>query len=101
MSECRTVGSWYECFPLHHNTVGISKSTIKILQRELAPSETDFSSPAKCYRLSRQCIVVDDFDQEAIRRRIYQVYESKEHLMLAKLLVRNYTFVFPDLLLAM
>ena len=98
MSERRyTVGSWYECFPLHHNTVGISESTIKRLRRERALSENDFSSPAKRYRLSRRRVVVDDFDREAIRRKIYQVYESKEHLTLAKLLVRNHTFVFADL----
>ena len=51
-------------------------TTIKRVRRERALSETDFSSPAKRYKLSRRRIVVDDFDREAIRRRIYQVYEE-------------------------
>ena len=84
-------------FPLQYNTIGISESTIKRLRRERALSEADFSSPAKRYRVSRRRIVVDNFDREAIRRRIYQVYDSNEHLTLAKLLVRNYTFVFANL----
>ena len=64
------------------------------VRRERAASGTDFSSPAKRYKASRQLIVVDDFDREAIRRRIYQVYEAKEHLTLSKLLVRKYFLSF-------
>ena len=43
--------------------------------------------PTKQYRMSRRCVVVDNFDHKAIRRRIYQVYEEKEHVTLKKLLV--------------
>ena len=50
----------------------------------------DISSPAKRYKSSRQQIAVDDFDREAIRRCIYQVYEAKENLTLSKLLLRKY-----------
>ena len=66
------------------------------LRRELAVSGTDISSPAKRYKMSRRRVVVDDFDREAIRRRIYQVYKAKEHLTLSKLLVRNLSFVVLD-----
>ena len=52
--------------------VGYSGKTIKRVRRECAASGTDFSSPAKHYKSSRQQILVDDFDREAIRRRIYQ-----------------------------
>ena len=38
----------------------------------------DFLSPAKRYKSSRQQIVVDNFDREAIRRRLYQLYEAKK-----------------------
>ena len=39
--------------------------------------------------MGRCCVIVDDFDREAIRRCIYQLYEAKEHVTLTKLLVKN------------
>ena len=71
--------------PLRHNNVGYSEKTIKRVRSERAVSGMDFSSPAKRYKSSRQLIVVDDFEREAIRRRIYQLYEAKENLTLSKL----------------
>ena len=85
-----------KCFTLQHNKVGISEWTIFRLRREHVVTGTDFSSPAKRYKMSRCRVVVDDFDREAIRRRIYQVYEAKEHLTLSKLLVRSLSFVILD-----
>ena len=46
-----------------------------------------FSSPAKRYKVSRRRVLVDTFNREAIRRRIYQLYEAKEHVTVKKLLV--------------
>ena len=48
---------------LQHNSVGMSESVIARLRREHAVSGTDFSSPAKCYNMSRCRIVVYDFDR--------------------------------------
>ena len=80
--------------PLRHNNVGYSEKTIKRVRSERAVSGKDFLSPAKRYKSSRRRIVVDDFDREAIRRRIYQLYEAKENLTLSKLLVRKYHLSF-------
>ena len=33
------------------------------------------------------CIGIDNFDREAIRKRMYQLYEAKEHITVKKLLV--------------
>ena len=53
--------------------------TIIRLRRQSTASGGDFSSPLKRYQESRRHVVVDDFDQEAIRRCIYQFYKVKEH----------------------
>ena len=45
-----------------------------------------FTPPEKRYKSSRKCIQVDDFDQDAIRRKIYSIYARKEHVTLNKLL---------------
>ena len=50
------------------------------------PGGAAFSTPTKRYRFSRP-LLVDDFDHEAIRRRIYHLYQAKEHVTLAKLFV--------------
>ena len=78
------------------NNVGYSERTVKRLRSECAVSGMDFSSPAKRYKSSRQQIVVDDFDREAICRRIYQLYDTKVNLTLSELLVRKYVFVILD-----
>ena len=74
--------------------VGYSDKTIRRVRREHAANGMDFSSLAKCYKSSRQQIVVDDFDREAVRGHIYQLYEAKENLTLSKLLARKYFLSF-------
>ena len=39
-------------------------------------------SPKKRYEKSRQRVVADDFDRDAIRRKIHRMYEEKKHLTL-------------------
>ena len=69
------------------DATGVSRTSIKRLWKEKAdPGGAVFSTPTKRYRFSRP-LLVDDFDHEAIRRRIYQLYQVKEHVTLAKLLV--------------
>ena len=46
-----------------------------------------FTSPAKRYKQSRRRVVVDDFDKDAIRRKIYKLYDEKQHVTLSSLLV--------------
>ena len=46
--------------------------------------------------MSRRRIVAVDFDREAIRRRVYQLYQPKKHLTLSKLLVGKLSFVVLD-----
>ena len=74
--------------------ISITSSNVVVVRRERAASEMDFSSPAKRSKLSRQKIVVGDFNREAIRRHIYQVYEAKENLTPSKILVRKYFLSF-------
>ena len=50
-----------------HNNVGLSESAITKLKSEHAVSGTDASSPAKCYKMSRHRIVVDNFNQEPFK----------------------------------
>ena len=38
----------------------------------------DFSSPAKWYQVSRQRVLVDTFNQEAIRRRMFHALALKQ-----------------------
>ena len=42
--------------------------------------------PTKRYKVLRH-LLVNDFDCEAIRRKIYHLYQNKEHMTLSKLLV--------------
>ena len=65
----------------------ISRTSIKRLRKEkLRTGGAAFSTPTKRYRFSRR-LLVDDFDREAIRRKIYHLYRCKEHVTLSKLLV--------------
>ena len=89
-----------KCFMLQHHNVGISESTITTLRRECTIGGTDISSPTKHYKLSRCQTLVDDTDREAIRKRFYQLYEAKEHLTFAKLVVRNLSFIVLQQLLS-
>ena len=79
----RTEGSLKRTF----NATKISRTSIKRLRKEkLRTGGAAFSTPTKRYRFSRR-LLVDDFDREAIRRKIYHLYRCKEHVALSKLLV--------------
>ena len=49
--------------------------------------EECFGTPKKRYGKTRKGIVVDGFDEEAIRRRIHRMYDNKEQVTLERLLV--------------
>ena len=69
------------------DATGVSRTSIKRLWKEKDdPGGAVYSTPTKTYRFSRR-LIVDDFDHEAIRRRIYHLYQAKEHVTLAKLLL--------------
>ena len=67
-----TLVDYYVC-------VGISKWTVKRIQREASNGGPDFSSLAKQYKVSRRCIGRDTFNCESIRKRKHQLYEAKEN----------------------
>ena len=67
--------------------VGITEWTITRLQQEATCGSAVFSSPAKPYKVSRWHVLVDTFHCEAIRGRMYQLYEAKELMTVKKLLV--------------
>ena len=69
------------------DATGVSCASIKRLWKEKADTGgAAFSTPTKRYRHSRR-LLVDDFDREAIRRKIYHLYQAKEHVTLNKLLL--------------
>lgn len=80
-----------------HRTVkatGLSRSTIVRIvgdKRRLQENE-DFPTPTKRYYSSRKRILPDDFDREAIRRRIYYLYQQKVNITLKRLLVSTIAF---------
>ncbi len=54
-----------------------------------------FGTPRRRYERSRKEIVVDGFDEEAIRRRIHTMHSLKEHVTHERLLVSHtYWLVF-------
>ena len=68
------------------DATGYSRASVKRFTRERRKSrDGSIPSPSKRYEKSR-CLLVDDFDREAIRRRVYKCYEAKEHVTLTKLL---------------
>ena len=67
--------------------IGVAERTITNIRQEASSGGAVFSSPAKRYKVSRRRVLVDTFDREAIRRKIYQLYEAKEHVTAKKLLV--------------
>ena len=72
------------CF-LH---IGISRTALKsIVKEKEAINDEPFTSPSKRYKSSRKRILTDDFDKDAIRRKIYKIYEEKKHVTLSSLLV--------------
>ncbi len=54
----------------------------RIVSEKFASATPSFESPQKRYVESRQRILVDDFDRDAIRRKIHHLYEEKKHLSL-------------------
>ena len=70
-------------------TIDATGITHLSLSRILNENKTNdkFESPTKWYKNSRKIIAPDDFDKDAIRRRIYQIHEKKEHVTLSKSLV--------------
>ena len=69
------------------DAIGVSCASIKRLRKEKADTGgAAFSTPTKRYRHSR-CLLVDDFGREAIRQKIYHLYQAKEHVTLNKLLL--------------
>ena len=58
----------------------------RIQKGKLSTGGAAFSTPTKRYRFSRR-LLVDDFDHEAIRRKIYHLYRCKEHVTLSKFFV--------------
>ena len=63
---------------------GLSQTTIKNVKQEFEKGGGDFDSPM--YKKSCFRIDADNFDQEALRRKIYSLYEKRENLSLNKIL---------------
>ena len=73
---------------------GVSRTTIFRLVRKIKRTGTAVSSsPRKRYRHSRRRIDPDEFDREAIRRRIYNMGERKINITINRLLVSIEYFV--------
>ena len=70
--------------------IGIGRRALASIVNEKQKMSTDetFESPAKRYKTSRKKIISDSFDRDAIRRKIYSLYEMKRHVTLSSLLVR-------------
>lgn len=67
---------------------GLSRPTVIRIRREQRRlSEDEFATPTKRYCRSRRLVVTDNFDREAIRRRIYHLYDQKLNITLDRLLV--------------
>ena len=79
--------------PTCYVCIGVSEQMIMNIKKEAISAGSAFRSPAKQYRLSRRRALVDTFDWEAIRRKVYQLYEAKEHMTLSKLLVTSHVKV--------
>ena len=76
------VYEYFEAFGRRKWTEGSLKRT----SERLSTGGAAFSNPTKRYRFYRR-LLVDDFDREAIRRKIYHLYRCKEHVTLSKLFV--------------
>ena len=73
--------------PMCYVYIGITEWTITRLWQEATCGSAVFSYPAKQYKVSRRHVLVDTFYRKAIGRRMYQLYEAKEHVTVKKLLV--------------
>ena len=65
------------------DATGITQSSLSMIVEE-NKTKGKIESPSKRYKKLRKTVIADDF---AIRRRIYRIYEKKEHITLSKLLV--------------
>ena len=54
---------------------------------------TCIGTPKKWHKVSRLHVLVDTFDHDTIRRKTYQLYKVKEHVIAKTLLVYNKTVV--------
>ena len=64
------------------DATGLSRSSIKKIRKEKVDTGgAAFTSPVKKYSVSRH-LLVDDFDREAIRLKIYHLYQTKQHVTL-------------------
>ena len=70
-----------------------SAGRIKAEKRVLG--DAPFTAPQKRYCMSRLSIDPDEFDREAIRCKIYQVYGQRENLVFNKLLVFHLVVCMP------
>ena len=70
---------------------GLSRATVIRIRREqrMLPEDGEFPTPTKRYRRTRRRVVTDDFDREAIRRRIYNMYAQQQNITLNNLLVSH------------
>ena len=78
--------------------MGLSRATVTRIRCEQGrlSEDEEFASPAKGYCRTRRRVVTDDFDREAIRRLIYNLYEQKVNITLDTLLASlsyRYNFV--------
>ena len=84
-----TTKSYNRYMSLYLN-IGIRRRALASIVNEKQKMSTDetFEFPAKRYKTSRKKIISDSFDRDAIRRKIYSLYEMKRHVTLSSLLVR-------------
>ena len=59
-----------------------------ILRKKRSTDDSTFESPSKRYKSFRLRVITDTFDREAIKRKIYEIYEWKEHVTLSSLLIK-------------
>ena len=83
------VSSLYLCYgtTLSCFAAGISVQTITNIRTEFKEKNGDFSSPLKKYVHPGVRKDADQFDRDAIRRKIHSLYKNKENLSLTKILV--------------
>ena len=77
---------------------GLSRATVIRIRREqkLLPEDGEFPTPTKRYCRTQRRVVSDDFNREAIRRRIYNLYAQKINITLNRLLVSHSNTIMHD-----
>ena len=70
--------------------LGISKRSIINVRAEFNENEGKFQAPKKRYSSSHIRTDADNFDREAIRRKIHYLYSNRENLTLNKILVGDH-----------